>query len=198
MLEQHALGIARRAAGIAEHDRIALAAVDPLGLTILGADPVLEMRRMLRRVETDVVLDRRPARPHPVDDRLEGRIVDQHAVLGMVGDIFELVIEQPRIDRVQHPARAGHAVPGDEVAAVVHRQSGDAIALGHAEPLERLHHFQRVAANGRPGGARLGPIGPLRHDLPRAMLARSVVDQQGGAKLPVLHGAQNGHSVSVP
>jgi hypothetical protein len=81
------------------------------------------------------VLDRGPAALHPVDNRLERRIVAQHAVLGVINDIFELIVEQARVHRVEHPAHPRHAVPADEVARMVHREASDLVAGPEAERL---------------------------------------------------------------
>src|SRR3546814_16756313 len=68
------------------------------------------------------MFNRGPARPQAIDDRLERPIVEQYAILGMVGYITQLVVEQPRIDRVDDPAHADSTLPGGEVLAVVHRK----------------------------------------------------------------------------
>src|SRR3546814_18936284 len=58
------------------------------------------------------MFNRGPARPQAIDDRLERPIVEQYAILGMVGYINQLVVEQPRIDRVDDPAHADRPIPG--------------------------------------------------------------------------------------
>jgi hypothetical protein len=125
VLVEHALGIAGRAARVAEHHRLALVALDPGIILVLGGDQGVE----LAIVEADIMLDRRPARLQPLDHRREGLVVEQHPVLGMVADIDELLVEQARVDGVEDPAGADRAVPGDEVAAVVHRERPDPVAL---------------------------------------------------------------------
>ena len=74
----------------------------------------------------------------PLDQRLERSIVEQNLILGVVDDIFELVVEQPRIYGVQHAAHADDAEPGDQVTVVIHGQRGDPVAGFYPEPLERL------------------------------------------------------------
>ena len=56
----------------------------------------------------------------------------------MIDDVVELVVEQPRIERVEDAAHADHAEPGDEMAVVVHRQRRHAVAWLYAKPLQRL------------------------------------------------------------
>ena len=64
-------------------------------------------------VEADVMLDRRPSAASSARPSARTPVVEQHAVLGMVGDIFELIVEQARIDGVEHAAHADRAVPAD-------------------------------------------------------------------------------------
>ncbi|KAI1690526.1 hypothetical protein DdX_22436 [Ditylenchus destructor] len=96
------------------------------------------------------MLDRLPLRLHLVDDRLEHPIVHQHAILGMVADKGELVLEQARIDGVDDAAHADRAVPGDEMAAVVHRHRRDAIALLDPHAFKGLRQLARVARDPGP------------------------------------------------
>src|SRR3546814_16976987 len=63
-------------------------------------------------IHDDIMFNRGPARPQAIDDRLERPIVEQYAILGMVGYINQLVVEQPRIDRVDDPAHADRPIPG--------------------------------------------------------------------------------------
>lgn len=127
MLVQHALGVAGGAAGVAKHARVALGSFHPGEVAVLGVDERAETVLAVP-VHDDVTLDRRPAVADPVDDRLKGAVVEEHAVLGMVGDEGELVVEQPRIDRVDHAAHPNRAVPRCQVVRVVHRQRRDAVA----------------------------------------------------------------------
>ena len=104
---EHALGIACGPAGVAKPDRIALVGLDPAIIGILSADPVGE----LAVVETDIMFDRRPLRFQALDQRSERLVVKQHPVFGMVGDIGQLVREQPRIDGVQDAAHPDRTIP---------------------------------------------------------------------------------------
>src|SRR3546814_4969621 len=72
----------------------------------------------------------------------------------MVDDIDELFVEQPRIDRVQHPAHPRGAVPAHQMMTVVHRQRRDAVALFHSELDHRGGEAARVDADLAPGRSR--------------------------------------------
>src|SRR3546814_2089199 len=87
----------------------------------------------------------------------------------MVDDIDELFVEQPRIDRVQHPAHPRGAVPAHQMMTVVHRQRRDAVALFHSELDHRGGEAARVDADLAPGRSRHAAIGPARDDLSRRM-----------------------------
>ena len=187
VLIEHALGVTRGAAGIAQHARIALVALGPFGVPVLGSDPVLK----LTVVKADVVFDRGPARLHPVDDRLERRIVEQHLIFGVIGDIFQLIVEQSRVDCVEHPAHPDCAVPRDQMAAVVHRQRGDPLARLDPQLTQSLGHLQCIMADLGPIGPCLAAIGPTGQNLARAMFARGVVNDPRDPKVPVLHGSQH-------
>ena len=106
MLVEHALGVAGGAAGVAKAAGIALVALVPAVIAVLGGDPGVELV-----LEADEMLDRRPLRLQPLDDRLEGLVVDEDAVLGVVADIGKLLVEQARVERMQHPAHADRAIP---------------------------------------------------------------------------------------
>ena len=79
----------------------------------------------------------------------------------MVGDVDELLVEQPRVDRVDHPAHPDRAVPGDEMVAWFIAERGDAVA-GLACPI-RSSACASLRASRRdagPVGARLAAVGP--------------------------------------
>src|SRR3546814_8168203 len=103
MLVEHALGIARRPAGITKPDRIALAERHPLEPAVLGRDQVAvgQIALLRRRVEQHEMLDARKLIAQSLDDRQKGRVEEQHPVRGMVDDIHKLFVEQPRIDGMQ-------------------------------------------------------------------------------------------------
>ena len=190
MLVQHALGVAGGAAGIAEHAGRALVALDPGIVAAFGRDQRGETVGAVA-VHDDIMLDADPALAQPVDDRLEGAIVQQHAVLGMIGDIDQLLVEQARVDRVDDAAHADDTVPRRQMIAVVHRQRRHPAAGADAEPFQCLREPPRIMGDAGPGRAGLTAIGPAGHDLAAAMLARGMVDQARHPQRIVLHPAQH-------
>ena len=59
---------------------------------------------------------RRQARSQPLEQREKGRVDEQKPVCGMVYDVHDLLIEQPRVDRVTNGANARDAVIKLEMA----------------------------------------------------------------------------------
>ena len=99
-----------------------------------------------------LVLDRR-------DQRQEGLVDEQDAVLGVVEDIHQLFREQARVDGVAHQAGTGHTEIGFQVAVVVPGQGGDPVALFQAQAQQRRtqlagppFHFAPVGAVEAAGG----------------------------------------------
>jgi hypothetical protein len=97
--------------------------------------------------------DRRQLGLQPLHESLERGVVEDHAVFGMVDDVAQLVVEQPRVERVEHSAHADDAEPGDQVAVVVHRQRGDAVAGLDAHPLQSLCQAPGIMSDTLPVGA---------------------------------------------
>ncbi len=124
VLVEHALGMAGGATGIAEHARIALITHYPIEVAVLPAN----QRFILRTVKNNKMFDRFEMRLQPVDDRLESCIIHQHTVFGMVHDVDQVFIKQPDIDGMNHAASANRAIPGSQMAVVVHGKCRDAVA----------------------------------------------------------------------
>ena len=110
----------------------------------------------------------------------------------MVGDVGELVVEQPRVDGVEHPAHPDRAVPGGQMVDMVHRQRGDAVAGLHARAPRAPAPC--AARRGRRSGQLVRVIvpSPQAETISRvAMLALGMVDQAHDAQRPILHRAQS-------
>jgi hypothetical protein len=187
MLVQHALGITGRSAGIAEADGLALVAVDPCVIAVFGVDPLPETGLAGIRIETDVMLDRRPLGLHPLDDRREGPVIEQDAVFSVIGDIFELIVKQAWVDGMEHAAHSGRAIPGDQVMRVVHAHCRDAVAAIDPEPFKRLRQLASVARDLAPTGSSRFATSPSSHDFAVAMLPFGMIDQARDTQGPVLH-----------
>ena len=191
MLVQHALGMARRTAGVTQAAGVPLVELDPADVAVVTAEPVEEAGIAARplTIEADEAFDAAELRAQPLDNRRKRRIVKQHPILGVIDDVDDLFIEQPRVDRMQHCTDPGGAVPGGEVMGVIHCQRRDAVALRDTVRGQRLCHAPREEMDARPVGTLVATIGPVRHDLLRAMFARGVVDERGGDQRSVLHRA---------
>ena len=137
------------------------------------------------------MLDRGPVRLQPVHQRLELRVVEQHLILGVIGDVDELLIKQARIDRMQDAADAHCAVPAHQMATVVHRQRRDPVTLSDTQCLERLRHPLGVVTDASPISPRFVPVGPARDNFAAAIFARGMIDQRSNPKRPVLHPTQH-------
>src|SRR5438034_5782063 len=103
----------------------------------------------------------------------------------MIDDESLLVIEEARIEQVKNSAGPGDTIPGYELALMVHRQYGDAVARPDAEPFERARRPPRIHRNSRPARAADAAIGPPRDNLPSAMLPLGMIDQVRDAQRPV-------------
>ena len=68
----------------------------------------------------------------------------------MVGDVGELVVEQPRVDGVEDPAHADRAVPGGEVAAWFIASVATRSPGLMPSRFERLRHAPRVVRDVAP------------------------------------------------
>ncbi len=151
-------------AGVTDHAWIGLAALNPFEVAVLLSDPVFESRRAFAGIVTDIVFDRRPALFHAVDDRLECCIVEHDPVFGVIDDIFELVVEQARIDCMEHPAHPCDAIPADQVPRVVHRHAGNPVALLDTQRLQMPAPFSTRRRECQPNLVRVSLPSAQRRD----------------------------------
>src|SRR3546814_515079 len=104
-------------------------------------------------------------RGHERHQQAEQRPVDEdHLVLGVVGDVGELLREQADVEGVQHPPGAGGGEVELEVAGRVPRERGDPTVLGDAELVEHATEPVRPVGPGSVVGA-LAPGRCGRHEL---------------------------------
>ena len=106
-------------------------------MPIIGAVLCANQRRIVG-VETHIMLDRVQMRFQPLDHRREHRIIHQHAVFGMVDNVDQLLVKQPNVERVDHAAHANHAVPGRQVAVMIHCKGCDPVPRVHPQCDQRL------------------------------------------------------------
>ena len=133
------------------------------------------------------MLDRGPAVFHLVDDGLECCIVQKHAVFGVRNNIFELVFEQARVHRVEHPAHPRDTVPAHKVARVVHGKACHAFTRLDTQSFQGLRHFKSVAADASPVSACFATIGPARNNLSCPGFSSCLIDHMGDPHRPILH-----------
>ena len=108
------------------------------------------------------------------------------AILGMIDDVGDLVGEQARVDGVTDRAHAGDAVVQLEVAMVVPRERGDALAGPDAESvLQGAGQLLRALAERGIGGPVHRRIRRARHHLDRAVALGRMVDDRRDQKRPV-------------
>ncbi len=103
----------------------------------LVVDEARQVRlRHVRRVRED---DDAPHGGDPVadrfEDRQEGQVREDHAILGMADDPGDLLVEQARVQRVVDKSRSGDAVPAFEMPPAVPGEGGHPFAL--SQPLAR-------------------------------------------------------------
>src|SRR3546814_12774145 len=99
------------------------------------------------------MLDRLPSRFQPLDDRGEGGVVEEDSILGVVGDVDQLVVEQTRADRVEDAAHAAVPIPRVYVADVVLREGSDSLAVTDSLPSPRLGTHARLPRDVAPARA---------------------------------------------
>ena len=73
-----------------------------------------------------------------LDQRQEGQVEEQRGVLGVVGDVGDLLGEQARVDGVADRADAGDGVVELEMAVAVPGQRRHPVAGLDAEPDQRV------------------------------------------------------------
>ncbi len=124
--------------------------------------------------------------------RREHRVEEHIGVLGVMHDVLELIRKEPRIDGVQHPSGAGHAVVELEMPVAVPGERRDAIAGARAERIERIGDPLRPGGDLGESRAMEGPFRIARNDFPSAVPGRRVVDEAGYQKRTLLHQSKHG------
>ena len=84
-----------------------------------------------------------------LEQRASSVVDEDHRVLGVVRDERDLFGEEADVQGVEHRAHAGDGEVELEMAVVVPREGGDAVAGPHAEAVERRGEPRRA----RPGRA---------------------------------------------
>ena len=163
---QDALGVARGAAGVTEGGGLVLLELGVLVARALGGQQLLvvQLARQLglgALAHDHEVLDGLELVGH-LGQRLDQRGVHQHdLVLGVVGHVHQLLLEQADVQRVQHGAHGGHGHVGLQVLLGVPGVGGHAVAVAHAQLGQRgaqaLGALGHLGVAGARGGTRVRP-----------------------------------------
>ena len=141
VVEHHALGIARRARGIVERDRVPLVP-DPLALEARIARRqqrvVVELAEpFAARAQGVVDIDHRhlarEARNRGARDPGIFRVREKHLGLAMLEHEAHRARVEPRVDHVEHRAQHGHGVERVERGGDVGREHRHRVAAPHAQ-----------------------------------------------------------------
>ncbi len=136
--------------GVAQRRGAPLVELGPLETVFaLGIDQLVidaEHRQAgFRRFEQDKATIGRQQRPQPLDERDEAGFDEQQPVLRVVDDVDDLLVEQPRVDRVADSPDAGDAVIQLEMAVGVPGERADPVGRPDAEPQQGPRQPPRAA-----------------------------------------------------
>ncbi len=137
----------------------------------------------------------RQARRKLLDQRRKDWIEEDVSVLGVIDDVLQLLGEQARVDRMQHPPRGGDAIVELEVTIGVPGERRDPVAGLEPERVERVGQPFRPRRDLGVGRAMDRAVGAARDDLAFAVPAGGIVDERRDQKRTLLH--QSKHS-SLP
>jgi hypothetical protein len=141
MAVQRALGVAGGTGGVTQRGSRVLIELRPVEFRRAFGDQVFVAKQVGDRAagghvcrigHRDEGLDGLDVGRDGFDDGKEGKVEEQDRVLGMVGQVNDLIRVQSRIDGVQHRAGARYRVVQLQVAVAVPRQGADAV--GHFQP----------------------------------------------------------------
>ena len=193
---EHALGLAGRARRVAERAGGILVELGPrecrrhLGQQPLVAQQAAHLavsRHVLAVRHQHVGLDGLERGSDLLHQRQEGGVEEQRRVLGVVGDVGDLLGEQPRIDGVADRADAGDGEVELEVAVAVPGQRRHPVARLDAEPDQRVRQPADALAGGRVAVAVDAPLHGLRHHLYVGIDFGGEVDHARDQQRPVHH-----------
>ena len=199
---EHALGIARRARGVAQRRCGALVELRPvefIGMRVdqfFVAQHIGQLRRRHVRLvgHEDPALHQRALVGNGFDQRHESQVDKYIAIFGMVGDVDDLLGEQPGIDRMRHGANTRRRVIGLEMPEAVPRHGGNPVVHFYAEGGQCIGELAGAAVSFAVGVAMDGAaFHQAGYDFGIAVVAIRVPDQrrdqQRGVHHEALHGA---------
>jgi hypothetical protein len=187
-----AFRVAGGAGGVADHRGGVLVERRPREGGGLGGEELLVVV-----LDDDGATEGGDARGEALEQRDEGAVDDDDAVLGVPGDVGELVGVKPEVEGVEHRPHGRDGEVRLEVLLVVPAQRRDAVPGPDAEPRERRGQTAATIDDVAVGGARERPVGAPRDDLARreegAGALEEVGEREGDAHHEALHG---GHSTA--
>ena len=137
-----ALRVAGRAARVTHRRGRPFVDLGPLETGRLRGEQLVVAQHVAERgrvavADHDEVLDRLELAGDLREQRHEAVVDDDHAILGVVDHVGELLGEQPDVERVQHRAHRRHREVGLEVLLRVPQERADPVAGLDPEPRER-------------------------------------------------------------
>ncbi len=185
---EHPLGVARGARGIAQRRGEVLVQLRPVigvrGLRqqVLVTDQPRDLgrgRHMRAVRHQDEMLDGGVAGGRRLDQRQEGDVEEQRLIARVIGDPHQLIGMQPRVQRVQHHARARGPVIQLHMPVGVPGQRCHPLRLLDAQPLQRIGDAARAAGDAAPGRAVNLALRTARDDLAVAVVSVGMHQQAG-------------------
>ena len=147
---QHALGVAGRARGVAKEGAEIFLDHRPGKLRALLVEQALITHRTDRpRIEPRLIRqhhigpDGLEVRRDPLDHSEEIPVEQQHRTFSVIDRVDDLIIEQPRVRRVQHSANPRHGIEQLEMPVRVPGKARDPVAMLDAQPLQRVGRLSR-------------------------------------------------------
>ncbi len=195
-----ALGVSGGAAGVAH--RGGLAFVDVLGPVVdrggSGEQVLVGVqvlagpgeRSQIGVPDDDHVLDRLHLRKQGGQQWYEGGVDDDDLVLGVFGDVEELLGEEPDVEGVQDGAHRGDGQVGLEVLVAVPHEGGDPLVGVDAEIAEGAGQPRGPLAELGVGGAPYAVAG-IGADLAGTEHGGGVSHDRGDGEREVLHGGKH-------
>ena len=178
---QHPLGPAGGAARVAHRRRRVLVELGELESRVAACHQLLVVERSLALAgavrHQDLALGALEARHR----RRQRGVEEDQAVVRVLDDVAEVLLEQPDVERVEHGARARHREVELQVAERVPGEARDPIAGPHSQPGERAGQAPGPLDDpsvGRALDALLGPRDHLAVPEHRLRSLRDLLDEQ--------------------
>ena len=197
MAVDDAFGVAGGAAGVAHCGRGVLVDVRPVEFVRLAGHDVGVAQHGLARFfqRGDVAVADRDHGVHRLEvgeyrrQHVGQRQIDQHhLVFGLVGDVHDLLGEQPDVEGMQHRAHRRHRQIRRQVFGVVPHEGGDPLVAGDTDAPQRIRQLRGVLTDLGVGVLAITVAGG-RGDFARSVHAGGVPQNGGDRQGKAVHGA---------